>query len=83
MDVLRKRNVSSYGQPRLFSHFARASDGQLEINKHKGNADYRCRNEIKPIHRPLKLELKLIIQISTGKNDGNSLITQKLIDVIV
>ena len=83
MDVLRKRNVSSYGQPRLFSHFARASDGQLEINKHKGNADYRGRNEIKPIYRPLKLELKLIIQIFIGKNYRNSLIIQKLTDVVV
>ena len=58
-------------------------NGQLEINKHKRNADYRCRNEIKLIPRPLKLDLKLIIQIFIRKNDRNSLIKQKLIDVIV
>ena len=60
-----------------------AGDGQLELNKRKWNAGIRCHIRIKPIDRPLKLELKSIILILRGKNDRNSLITQKLIDVPV
>ena len=78
-----KKIVFCYSEPRLFFTLEPSSDGQLEISKHKWTAEIRCQNQIKPIYRPLKLELKSIIFILLVKNDSNSLIAQKLIDVTV